>query len=185
MGRVKLYVREELLDKAIAVFWEKGFGSTTLQDLEKATGVNKSGIYAEFRDKEDLFMASLERYLALRQGREILNKHPLGWKNIERFLREAQTCPNGQRGCYAVNSMRDLAGLPGKARKMIEDSYQVLREGIQANIRTAQPEANAKALGELILTFFSGLCIEQNLYGETAHVSKKIRDFMEQIAPHS
>src|SRR5258708_6788921 len=61
-------------------------GHTTLQHLEQATGVNKSGLYSEFKDKEDLFLASLERYAQTR-GAEILTAQPLGWGNIERFLR--------------------------------------------------------------------------------------------------
>jgi TetR/AcrR family transcriptional regulator, copper-responsive repressor len=42
-----------VLEKAIRVFWKRGFPDTSVQDLERATGVNKSGLYSEFRDKED------------------------------------------------------------------------------------------------------------------------------------
>jgi AcrR family transcriptional regulator len=38
------------------VFWKHGFSDTSLQELERATGVNKSGLYSEFRDKKDLFI---------------------------------------------------------------------------------------------------------------------------------
>ena len=41
------------------VFWRRGFADTSLHELEQATGVNKSGLYAEFKDKEDLFVQSL------------------------------------------------------------------------------------------------------------------------------
>src|SRR5258708_39209838 len=57
MGRPKSFSREEVLEKAMPVFWKHGFSDTTLQDLERATGVNKSGLYTEFRDKDDLFEA--------------------------------------------------------------------------------------------------------------------------------
>jgi len=63
MGRAKNFSREEVLEKAMPVFWKHGFADTSLQDLERATGVNKSGLYTEFRDKEDLFLACLRRYL--------------------------------------------------------------------------------------------------------------------------
>ena len=51
MGRLKTFSREEVLEKAMPVFWKQGFADTSLQDLERATGVNKSGLYTEFRDK--------------------------------------------------------------------------------------------------------------------------------------
>jgi AcrR family transcriptional regulator len=111
MGRPKKFNREGVLDRAIPVFWKHGFANTTLQHLEQATGVNKSGMYMEFKDKDDLFLASLERYAQTR-GAEILTAQPLGWGNIERFLRLGFGCDDDQRGCFAVNSMRELAGLP-------------------------------------------------------------------------
>src|SRR5438477_12417937 len=82
MGRPKQFNREGVLDRAIPVFWKHGFANTTVRHLEEATGVNKSGLYSEFKDKEDLFLASLERYAQTR-GAEILTAEPIGWGNIE------------------------------------------------------------------------------------------------------
>ena len=45
MGRPKSFSREEVLEKAMPVFWKHGFADTSLQELERATGVNKSGLY--------------------------------------------------------------------------------------------------------------------------------------------
>src|SRR5450755_2321775 len=62
MGRRKLFTREDVLNKMIPVFWKHGLAETSVQDLEQATGVRKSGLYAEFKDKEDLFVASMRQY---------------------------------------------------------------------------------------------------------------------------
>src|SRR5277367_5711371 len=56
MGRRKLFTRENVLNKTIPVFWKHGLAETSVQDLEQATGVRKSGLYAEFKAKEDLFV---------------------------------------------------------------------------------------------------------------------------------
>jgi AcrR family transcriptional regulator len=53
MGRPKKFNREGVLDRAIPVFWKHGFADTTVQHLEQATGVNKSGLYTEFKDKAE------------------------------------------------------------------------------------------------------------------------------------
>ena len=68
MGRRKLFTREDVLDKAIPVFWKHGLAETSVQDLEQATGVRKSGLYTEFKDKEDLFVESLRRYFGRPDG---------------------------------------------------------------------------------------------------------------------
>ena len=61
MGRPKNFSREQALAKAMPVFWKHGFSHNSLQYLEQATGVNKSGLYSEFRDKEDLFTEETTR----------------------------------------------------------------------------------------------------------------------------
>jgi TetR/AcrR family transcriptional regulator, copper-responsive repressor len=48
MGRPKNFSREEVLEKAMPVFWTHGFSDTSLQDLERATGVNNCGGGAVF-----------------------------------------------------------------------------------------------------------------------------------------
>src|SRR6202035_2107998 len=105
MGRPKNFSREGVLDMALPVFWKHGFADTSLQDLEKATGVNKSGLYAEFTDKGDLYLESLRYYLRKRQEEEFLTAKPLGWNNIERFLKLAPRSLEGGEGCFSVNSM--------------------------------------------------------------------------------
>src|SRR5271155_5748191 len=72
MGRRKLFTREDVLDKAIPVFWKHGLAETSVQDLEQATGVRKSGLYTEFKDKEDLFVESLRRYFDMLTARGTL-----------------------------------------------------------------------------------------------------------------
>src|SRR5271163_4969381 len=119
MGRPRKFSREGVLKRALPVFWKYGFARTTLPDLEQATGVNKSGLYAEFEDKEALFLACLRYYLGTRKSRVLLTAEPLGWRNIERFLEEAPNRAFDQRGCFVVNSMRELDGLPAEARKVI------------------------------------------------------------------
>src|ERR1700684_3168250 len=118
MGRRKLFTREDVLDKAIPVFWKHGLAETSVQDLEEATGVRKSGLYAEFKDKEDLFVASMRQYFDMLRARGALTKQPLGWDNVEGFLK---VCYGswGQKGCFSVNSMREFADLPPKARELM------------------------------------------------------------------
>ena len=97
------------------VFWKHGFSDTSLQDLERATGVNKSGLYSEFRDKEDLFVACLRHYLEGQEKRGLLTKEPLGWNNVEAFLKHGPLNKGEKKGCFSVNSMREFAILPHQA----------------------------------------------------------------------
>ncbi len=181
MGRPRKFSREGVLQKALPVFWKYGFARTTLPDLEQATGVNKSGLYAEFESKEALFLACLRHYLDTSNGAGLLTAKPLGWKNIERFLIEAPSCLFNQRGCFAVNSMRELNSLPAEARKVIADGSAKLKQLLRANVAVENPKIDVKSACELISVFFSGICIEANLNPDRKRARPKIRKFMKML----
>jgi len=180
MGRPKNFNREGVLDRAIPVFWKHGFANTTVQHLEEATGVNKSGLHSEFKDKEDLFLASLERYAQTR-GAGILTAQPLGWGNIERFLRLGFGCDDDQRGCFAVNSMRELAGLPAEAQEIISSSQQKLTRLLIKNIEAEAAKLDPSMIADVVLTFFHGFCIAQNLKSGKASSERKIRNLVQVV----
>ena len=71
MGRLKKYNREEVLQKAVDVFWEHGYENTSVRLLEDRLGINQKSLYAEFKNKENLFLEVLKHY-QLFQGKHIL-----------------------------------------------------------------------------------------------------------------
>src|SRR5271154_3434139 len=178
MGRPKGFSREEVLEKAMPVFWKHGFADTSLQELERATGVNKSGLYTEFRDKEDLFVACLQHYLESQEKRGLLTKEPLGWKNVETFLKHGPINKGEQQGCFSVNSMREFAILPDEAYGVITENRALLQRLLAVNIEAEKPKMAASAIAEMVLSYFSGLCIERNLKSGKASSTRKIENFM-------
>ena len=178
MGRRKNFNREDVLKKAMPVFWRRGFADASLHELELATGVNKSGLYSEFEDKEDLFVQSLQYYLEGLEKTGLLTTEPLGWGNIERFLRMGPSSLDGQKGCFAVSSMREFPILPPEAVTIVTRSRAKLKQLIAKNIEVERPKMDSNSLAELVLTFFTGLSMEQNLSLGRAAMVGKIEDFM-------
>jgi TetR/AcrR family transcriptional regulator, copper-responsive repressor len=181
MGRPKNFSREGVLEKALPVFWKHGFANTSLQQLEKATGVNKSGLYAEFADKGDLYLESLRHYLRKRQEEEFLTAKPLGWKNIERFLKLAPCSLEGGKGCFSVNSMNQFAVLPPAAQEIVSKGRAFLKDLIVRNVKAEKPTMKPIALAEMILTFFTGITMEQHLNVGKAPMNRKVDDFMKVV----
>jgi AcrR family transcriptional regulator len=181
MGRPRKFSREGVLQKALPVFWKYGFARTTLPDLEVATGVNKSCLYSEFESKEELFLACLKYYLQTRTGGAILSAEPLGWDNIQKFLEEAPSCAFDQRGCFSVNSMREVNGLPPEARKIIIEGRAKLKRLLKANIAAENPKMDVDVVCDLLSVFFSGICIEANLNADRSRAREKIENFMQML----
>jgi AcrR family transcriptional regulator len=178
MGRPKKFNRQGVLERALPVFWRRGFADASLHELEVATGVNKSGLYSEFKDKEDLFTQSLRYYLESLEKKGLLTAEPLGWNNIERFLKMGPCTIEGQKGCFAVSSMREFAILPPETVAIITRSRSKLKQLIAKNIQVERPRMNADSLAELVLTFFTGLSMEHNLSSSRISIVRKIDDLM-------
>ena len=62
MARTKEFDRTQVLDRATDLFWEKGYESTSVQDLVEAMGIGRASLYDTFGSKQELFAEVLERY---------------------------------------------------------------------------------------------------------------------------
>lgn len=168
-----------VLQKALQVFWRNGFTGTGLKDLEDATGVNKSGLYSEFKDKEDLFLESLKHYFSNRPNREILKRQPLGFKNIADFLSSA--ADQKTQGCFAVNTLREISGPCSGAEDLIETNRKILAKLFEQNLAAEIPKPSSKALAQVCLTFYYGLQAEQNLKKSRSTVRARAKIFIEAL----
>jgi len=106
MGRPRAFDMDQALDRALNVFWRKGYEGASLSDLTKAMGVSRPSLYAAFGDKHALFRRALDRYV---EGpgayvREALDQ-PTARAVGERLLQGAAaslTDPRNPRGCLYV-----------------------------------------------------------------------------------
>jgi TetR/AcrR family transcriptional repressor of nem operon len=62
MPRAKEFDRDQVLDLATDVFWERGYEATSIGDLVEALGIGRQSLYDTFGDKHALYLAALDRY---------------------------------------------------------------------------------------------------------------------------
>src|SRR3984957_7648127 len=62
IGRPRAFDDEKALNRAMQVFWRKGYLGTSLSDLTEAMGINRPSLYAAFGNKKSLFRKALDRY---------------------------------------------------------------------------------------------------------------------------
>src|SRR6266568_8148145 len=63
VGRPRAFDVDLALDRALHVFWDKGYEGTSLSDLTKVMRINRPSLYAAFGNKEQLFRKVLDRYM--------------------------------------------------------------------------------------------------------------------------
>lgn len=104
----------DVLDKAVRVFRERGYHATSIGDLTAATELAAGSIYKAFKDKHAVFMAAFDRYAALRaeQTRRAAENGKSGRDRLRNVLAsyvEASQGVEGRRGCLVVGSAIELA----------------------------------------------------------------------------
>lgn len=62
MVRPREFDRSEALDRAMQVFWAKGFAATSTDDLVQAMGIGRQSLYNAFGDKRRLYLEALDAY---------------------------------------------------------------------------------------------------------------------------
>ena len=97
------------LEKAMILFWEKGFEATSIQDLVEKTGVSRFGLYAEWGDKRGLFLAALDRYRdsVVQSALCEIEAEGAGLDEIQAYFERLTAAAGkriGKRGCLMTNS---------------------------------------------------------------------------------
>lgn len=108
MARPKEFDREEVLEEAIKVFADHGFGGTSTDALLKAMGISRQSMYDTFGDKRQLFLEALQRYSAGSVSEIIrsLNAGTSPLKRLEAALVAFASRPKAETalGCMGVSS---------------------------------------------------------------------------------
>ncbi len=148
MARPKNFIEEDVIDKAVKVFWAKGYEATSMQDLVDAMGIQRGSLYAAFGSKQQLFLKSLNRYsiTVVKKLLEILESKPSAIDSIELFFAQLveHLLTAGQlRSCLITNSAIELGLRDEKTKHLVLQFLSSLeKEFYNALLR-------AKANGEL------------------------------------
>ncbi|MBT0768782.1 TetR/AcrR family transcriptional regulator [Kineosporia sp. J2-2] len=139
------------------VFWERGYGSTSLAQLQAATGLSKSSLYETYGSKRDLFGRCAQNYLDLVIGPRIapLETGDAGKDVLVRYFSDLaelfRTAPDrlARRGCLLLNTATDLNDLDAAAAGLVRDYRDRVRTAFLAvarRVRVADPEHRAELL---------------------------------------
>src|SRR5882762_7096049 len=108
IGRPRAFDLDQALDRALKVFWRKGYEGASLPDLTKAMGINRPSLYAAFGNKEALFRKAIDRYVEGPASHiaEALEE-PTALAVVGRLLRgsiDLITDSRNPHGCFMVQS---------------------------------------------------------------------------------
>lgn len=169
-GRPRAFDPDAALERALEVFWQKGYEGTSLSDLTAAMGISRPSLYAAFGNKEALFRKALGRYLAgpaatLAQALD----RPDARQAIAAYLEAAATllsCPEHPSGCLVVQGALSC----GEAGEVIRAELSAQRQGSLQQLRDCLERGRAAgqlaadcdidALARYVATVHQGLSVQ-------------------------
>ncbi len=142
MARPRIYDEDAVIDKALWVFWKKGFSDTSSRDLIAATGLSNGSLFNSFGDKAKLYLACLQKYNAIYVAaleRMLISELPFKEKIKKVFEGTAKTVPATDKyeGCFFFNSSVD-SGIQNDAIGNLSASIQLR---LEKAFRTAADQA--------------------------------------------
>jgi TetR/AcrR family transcriptional repressor of nem operon len=185
MARPREFDPDAVVDRAMQVFWAKGFEAASLDDLCESTGLNRSSLYATFGDKRALFLQTIDRYgdgAIARIAAALARPVPLR-EALSSFLAEMIdriVAGPGRSGCFIGNCAAEVArhdrAAAASVRRNLERVEATFRDAlVRAKTRGGLPQgADVDALARFLMAGTQGL----RLVGKTGAG----RDVLEDIA---
>ncbi|WP_437815431.1 TetR/AcrR family transcriptional regulator [Sorangium sp. So ce1078] len=170
VARRKEFDRDEVLRRAIPVFWEKGFAGTSTEDLVRAMGIGRQSLYDTFGDKRRLFLEALRAYNAdsIAAVTKKLRAGPTALAAIERVLVDLAEARDRARslGCMGVNAVCELARDDDEVRALTATSAALLEAVLKDAIDEAQSKGDvcraidSRAAARFLAATLSGMKVQ-------------------------
>lgn len=188
MARLREFDEGEVLEKAMHVFWAKGYEGTSMADLLAAMGITNSSLYKAFGSKEDLFRRVTERYrdrhLAFRQ---LALAEPTPRRTVEQILLGTVDLLTGETtppGCLEVNGVLAASVESERVRMTLVGNRRVLRALLLDRL-TATGDAgglpaglDAERVATLVATLAHGLAVQAKDGASREDLRAIVRSFL-------
>lgn len=170
VGRPREFDTDDALERAVEVFWEKGYEGASLAELTRAMGITKTSMYAAFGNKEQLFRKAVARYTAgpASYGLRALEE-PTARKVAEALLHgavRATTQAGAPSGCLGVQGALTTGDVGARARDLLIDWRNEAGGRLEERYRRAQLEGDLsgsqdpRSLAMFVMTVAYGIAVQ-------------------------
>ncbi|MEM6346428.1 MAG: TetR/AcrR family transcriptional regulator [Bacteroidota bacterium] len=180
MPRVKQFDQQEALQKAMLLFWRKGYNATSIQDLTEHLGISRGSLYDTFGDKKQLFDRVILHYsqTVLQGLKSFLNTQ----QNVKGAFRHIfqQVLMEDQisldfKGCFVANTTTEMLPADNPLLELIqthqEQIEQLFFELLERGVRSGEigPNKDLKAIARTIYTMMTGFRVLGKAKADVKH----------------
>jgi len=156
LGRSISFNKEHALDKAMYLFWEKGYDATYISDLIETMGISRSTLYDSFGDKDELYKLVLERYKNYGHRKRNLLFSGINTKESLKsfFYQHIEKCYSDDipKSCIITNSSLLIGHIDSSIEEILLNNFNELEKVFKQVIEKGKNngEISQKANSELV-----------------------------------
>ncbi len=193
MSKAAKFDRQDVIEKAMNLYWQKGFHATSMRNLQEVIDMRPGSIYAAFGSKEGLFKETLDHYA--QRGMSHLDKclkvAPSPLLGLKLFVTEivvnsTTNAPNDM--CMLAKSVVELTEEQGELLEHARHAFKVMEEAFEKALIDAQAQGeipkrkSPSALARHVQVQISGLRTYSRAFGPQAPLEEMIEEMFEGYA---
>ena len=186
MARNREFEPKEALEKAMMVFWQKGYTDTSIDDLVEATGVSRYGLYGVFGNKRGLFLASLDHYqdTAVKEFFGIVEQPGACLREIKMYFNKVldlYSQPTGKLGCLMCNTATEVAPHDKGVAKKVHGAMERMKCGFVTALENAKKNGETRADLDIKQSadFLTGILLGASVMVRSGASKKMIQNVVE------
>jgi TetR/AcrR family transcriptional repressor of nem operon len=170
MPRPKEFNPDDALDKAMQVFWHKGYEATSMGDLLSAMNLNRGSLYDTFGDKRTLFLKVMDRYCTTFVGPKfsLLDQPGPALPTLRQFINditERGLADPQRRGCFISNTVMELSSHEKEIAVTLRQALKLAEDAFFKILTRAKKQGELKddkdprALARFLTTMMQGTVV--------------------------
>ena len=141
MTRTREFKKDTVLDAALDLFWRKGYKACSMADVVRKSGVARYGLYQAFKDKDQLYCATLVRYRD--KIRDMMLKpfqqpdKPADYNTlVEHFDFILEQLEHGDHdGCFAHQAAIERGSIDQNVDDIVQEFFNEVEDGYRDAIK--------------------------------------------------
>ena len=173
MGRPKTFSERDAIEKALDIFWQRGYRGVGLTELLTGMGIARQSLYATFGNKRQLFIKTIQHYgdTRLAGALALLERDGSPTRNVKDVVRffERLALDKRARGCFVANSLVEIGPHDREISALLAQTLGALEAAILKALRRARrlgelpPGRSPRALARALTNALIGLAVTGKL----------------------
>lgn len=168
MARTKDFDPDRALEKAMRLFWRRGYDGTSTHDLLEELGIARASLYGTFGSKRELYVMALDRFLdgsIAPDPEQLLNSNESALGSLRNLLDAYISLPDAEnpRGCFSINATVEHGDTDDVISLRLERNRARLESALRGVLYRARvqgelgPDIEPDGAATMLLALISGL----------------------------